>query len=533
MQWSNKFLCNLLLLGILFLSGVSGVAQEICNNSVDDDRDGLIDLHDPDCQCRFIVTDNLLQNGSFELYDHCPVIYTYDSTYNVAAYWQYGTYTNINEADYYHNLNCSYDSGQVMLHMPPKLPLPDGQGFISVLNSTYLHTTPESEMAKGYVGQCLQAPLTPGEQYTLSFYAGRFRSWDNLITGKIFPFTVAVFGNADCNAVPFGKTYALGNGCPTNYPGWVLLGKTIVHSYGEWIQTKVSFTVPSTINVIELGADCDILAPIIDLADSTTFLDYHLYYLDDIHLLPSKDFPFQYIHVQPGSSCNDNKLVLETPVFANATYQWYKDSIAVNGATGTTYRVAETTATNYYNVLISTPGKCIITEPFLVTARGLNRLNIPTDTVLCTSINLILAPAIDGVTYSINGVINTDVTISKAGIYNIVATDNYGCQKTFNVKVVEQKCSDCEPVVPNAFTPNDDGLNDVFKAKFFCNFSNYDFQIFDRWGEKIFETHNSSNGWDGTYLGNKMMPGVYVYFIKYSNGSHLTKTLKGSLILIR
>ena len=525
----HKYLYRLLLF-ISLLQGHAALTQEICNNGIDDDGDGLIDLRDPDCQCHFIVTDNLLRNGSFELYDHCPVNYTYISDYKIATYWQFGT--KMNEAEYYHNLNCSKDSSQVMLQMPPALPMPDGLGFISISNSAFIDPIPENDMPKGYVGQCLQAPLTTGENYTLSFYAGRFRSWDNL-TGKIFPFTVAVFGNADCNAVPFGDLSALGNGCPTNYPGWVLLGKTVVNSAEEWVQSKISFTPSSPINVIEVGVSCDILPQIPDLADSTTFLDYHIYYMDDLHLLPTKDFPFQYIHAQAGTGCNGNGLpILESPVFSNATYQWYRDSVAINGATGTTYALPDTAGESYYNVLISAPGKCVTTEPFLVSG-ALNKIKMPPDTVVCDNNDLVLAPSIVGITYSINGTPANDVTIAQQGNYNITATDNFGCQRTFTVNVVEQKCSDCELYIPSAFTPNGDGLNDMFKATSYCNFSNFDLQIFNRWGEKIFESSNSNTGWDGTYLGSKMLSGVYVYFVSYSTASHTSKTAKGTVALIR
>src|ERR1700759_2386245 len=64
---------QLLLLYLFLINSYRGIAQEICNNGKDDDGDGLIDLYDPDCQCHFTVTDNLLLNGSFESYDHCPV----------------------------------------------------------------------------------------------------------------------------------------------------------------------------------------------------------------------------------------------------------------------------------------------------------------------------------------------------------------------------------------------------------------------------------------------------------------------------
>ncbi|HET9824997.1 MAG TPA: gliding motility-associated C-terminal domain-containing protein, partial [Chitinophagaceae bacterium] len=469
-------------------------------------------------------------NGSFELYNHCPVVYTYDSDYNAAMFWQYGSHTS--EADYYHNLTCSFDSTQLMLHMPPAFPLPDGSAFISILNGAYIDPIPENQMAKGYVGQCLQAPLKQGEQYTLSFYAGRFRSWDNY-TGKIFPFTVAIFGNADCNAVPFGKPNVFGNGCPSNYPGWVLLGKTDVTSAGSWVQSKITFTAPSDINVIEIGPDCSILPPIIDLTDSTTFLDYHIYYLDDLHLLPTKDFPFEYIHVQTGSACQGSGIpLLEAPVFANATYQWYKDSIAISGATATTYQPPDTSRA-YFNAVITTPGKCVTTEPFLILANGLRQLHIPADTTLCANGTLLLAQPIDGITYYLSGVASSEIMIRNQGSYSITATDNYGCQRIFATNVVEQKCEDCAPSLPNAFTPNGDGHNDIFRPKLFCNISEFDLQVFDRWGEKVFESHNAANGWDGTFSGSKMVTGVYVYLLQYKTASHLSKSTTGTVVLIR
>jgi gliding motility-associated-like protein len=417
-----------------------------------------------------------------------------------------------------------------MLNMPPKLPLPDGNAFISIQNNTYITPRPEPQIPKSYVGQCMQAPLKKGEDYTLSFYAGRFKSWDNL-TGKIFPFTVALFGNADCNAVPFGKAYASGNGCPANYSGWVFLGKTTVYSSGSWVQTKIRFTPSEDINIIEVGPDCSVLPPINDLTDSTTFLDYHIYYLDDMYLLPTKDFPFQYIHTQTGVACNGLP-ELQAPVFTNAVYQWYKDSVAIYGATGDTYNVTDTSGINYYNVLITTPGKCITSEPFLVTASRLNQIKIPADTVLCVNDTILLSPALPGITYIINGLTNSEVKINAIGDYTIVATDVYGCQKIFNTNITQQNCADCTIYVPSAFTPNGDGLNDVFKPKLNCLSYEFHCTIFNRWGEKIFETNDINKGWDGNYSGSKLSAGSYVYYINYKTSTGINKSARGVVVLI-
>ena len=69
--------------------------------------------------------------------------------------------------------------------------------------------------------------------------------------------------------------------------------------------------------------------------------------------------------------------------------------------------------------------------------------------------------------------------------------------------------------IPNSFTPNDDGTNDVFRAYGEgIDLSNFKMYVFDRWGEKIFETDDITDGWDGTYRGSPVANGVYVWRIE-------------------
>ena len=70
--------------------------------------------------------------------------------------------------------------------------------------------------------------------------------------------------------------------------------------------------------------------------------------------------------------------------------------------------------------------------------------------------------------------------------------------------------------LPNAFTPNNNGINDVFKPKL-IGVHNYDFMIFDRWGELIFETNNSDEGWNGRYQNKLCSNDVYVYKITFKD----------------
>ena len=87
--------------------------------------------------------------------------------------------------------------------------------------------------------------------------------------------------------------------------------------------------------------------------------------------------------------------------------------------------------------------------------------------------------------------------------------------------------------VPNAFTPNNDGTNDTFLPVSNCDFSEYTFMIFNRWGEKLFETNNPENSWDGNHMGKLFPVGVYVYLVKYKHQDIHEMTKTGSFTLIR
>lgn len=87
--------------------------------------------------------------------------------------------------------------------------------------------------------------------------------------------------------------------------------------------------------------------------------------------------------------------------------------------------------------------------------------------------------------------------------------------------------------VPNAFTPNGDGLNDVFKATApGIKQTNY-FRIFDRWGKLMFETREVTKGWDGRFLGMQQPTGVYVWILRGMDVTGKIVELKGTVTLIR
>ncbi len=125
---------------------------------------------------------------------------------------------------------------------------------------------------------------------------------------------------------------------------------------------------------------------------------------------------------------------------------------------------------------------------------------------------------------------NTFAAPLNSIIYTIIATDTIGCkgEAIFEVIVI----NDYIIYIPNAFTPNNDGVNDDFKI-FSKGVKTYELQIFNRWGEKIFESNSLTNGWDGTYKNKEMLPEVYVYVAKFEFLDGYKTNKKGSVTLIK
>ena len=87
--------------------------------------------------------------------------------------------------------------------------------------------------------------------------------------------------------------------------------------------------------------------------------------------------------------------------------------------------------------------------------------------------------------------------------------------------------------VPNTFSPNNDGVNDVFRVhtRFIEQIK---IKIYDRWNNLVFETTDINEGWDGNYInGNKAPEGVYAYIVEIIDQTSKTETRKGTLTLIR
>lgn len=119
---------------------------------------------------------------------------------------------------------------------------------------------------------------------------------------------------------------------------------------------------------------------------------------------------------------------------------------------------------------------------------------------------------------------------STQSTYTLAVTYNHGCTVTATAQI--HVPGHPPTFVPNAFSPNSDGNNDIWSING-PGIKDVKALLFNRWGEKVFESNEQSQGWDGYYKGELQEPGVYVYVVDvvYLNGE--TATQKGSLTLIR
>lgn len=118
-------------------------------------------------------------------------------------------------------------------------------------------------------------------------------------------------------------------------------------------------------------------------------------------------------------------------------------------------------------------------------------------------------------------------------LYTVIGTDVNGCMDTAHVKLVV--VADYGLYIPNVFTPNGDGNNEVWQVLGnTAGIKKFEAMIFNRWGEKVFETQDATTGWDGTYMGVPQGPQVFVYQLKVSwKDGHFDSEYKGSLTLFK
>jgi gliding motility-associated-like protein len=155
------------------------------------------------------------------------------------------------------------------------------------------------------------------------------------------------------------------------------------------------------------------------------------------------------------------------------------------------------------------------------------------DTAICEALDITLSPSKQFVNYLwSNGRTSGSINITSAGQYWLQVTDADGCLAKEYINVTSKNCVTAL-YFPNAFTPNNDGRNDVFKPILFGAIVKFHLMIYNRFGEKVYESYDVTKGWNGSFRNVKQDSDVFVWYSEYQLKNEPVKNQKGVVTLIR
>jgi gliding motility-associated-like protein len=230
----------------------------------------------------------------------------------------------------------------------------------------------------------------------------------------------------------------------------------------------------------------------------------------------------------PGDTalCPGDTLFLDGRQGFPAQYSWN------TGSTDSTLTVRDS---GYYHLSVST--SCGTVSDSLRVQYLIEPQERPLpDTVLCQGDSLLLDVSQPGaVQYRwADGITQPRRWVDSAGSYRV--TLQTGCDTlTEEAHLTYERCG-CRYHVPNAFSPNGDGVNERFKIKYACEEVQFELQILNRWGQVIFRQDENTPAWDGSFQGQQAPEGVYLYRLVFRGGQgdhFLEEEEHGTLVLMR
>ncbi|MEO7139039.1 MAG: gliding motility-associated C-terminal domain-containing protein, partial [Ferruginibacter sp.] len=132
-----------------------------------------------------------------------------------------------------------------------------------------------------------------------------------------------------------------------------------------------------------------------------------------------------------------------------------------------------------------------------------------------------------------DGSTQSTLTANTAGNYKVVVSTGAGCSDSASINLaILDNCDDV--FFPSAFSPDGNALNDKFGplGNLFI-VSNYSLRIFNRFGDVVFSTRSAYEKWDGMYKGKALSTGNFIYVSSYTYKNKITKTRKGSVMIVK
>lgn len=212
---------------------------------------------------------------------------------------------------------------------------------------------------------------------------------------------------------------------------------------------------------------------------------------------------------------------------------------------GQTTQMANGLLPGNYTVTVNDSNGCTSTTVATVSNNTFAITVSPTITMYSGS-STTLTVTTDGGNYSYNWIPSTNLSCTNCPnpvaspnvttTYTVIVTDEKGCAALDNVTVIIPECNliQSDIFIPNAFSPNGDGENDLLSiyAKKTC-VKSFNLQIYDRWGISMFKTNNINDWWDGTFNGTQANTTLFIYYCTITSTDNQTVTKKGNITILR
>lgn len=225
----------------------------------------------------------------------------------------------------------------------------------------------------------------------------------------------------------------------------------------------------------------------------------------------------------------------------NYTYHWEPEGLFISGFNSPNPSLLIDKDTSAVITVVDKITGCVVvkTVPLLVGFSLFVDVEVEPDSEIYEggSVDLSVVDILDDSEYIWNtGESGTTITVSpeETTVYVVTVTDQNGCTATGSVEVVVRnaKCDETDVYLPNAFTPNGDGVNDVFIPR--SNFiDEMQLVIYNRWGQEVFTSIDKNQGWDGTYEGKLLPADSFAYYLKVRCVNAEEYIKKGNVTLIR
>lgn len=255
-------------------------------------------------------------------------------------------------------------------------------------------------------------------------------------------------------------------------------------------------------------------------------------------------YPFKVSVNKPDTLCLGQSLPLQAS--GAEKYSWSPSGSLNNATIGNP--VATPQATTNYQVIGSDSKGCFRDTAYIpVKVYPVPTVNAGDDKNISVGRQVQIVPEISNDVTSITWTPSTGIVSRNNGsitvkpiqslVYTIEVKNDGGCTARDEVSVYVL-CNDANIFVPNTFSPNNDGSNDIFYPRGTGIFKIQNLKIFNRWGEVVFEKSNfnpndASAGWNGTFKGKPLSPDVYVYILQVLCENNSVLTFKGNIALIK